>query len=128
MVAEYLIHWTIIAIMLESIMVLLMVAMISLFANNILTVLMAISFYIAGHAVEQTKLTSFVENSLMLRYFLDFYHLVFPAFYKLNLKDFVLYEQTLPEGYLITMLLYGVCYSLFLGIIGSISFEYKNLD
>ena len=59
---------------------------------------------------------------------LEIYHFILPAFYKLNLKDFVIYKNELPLSYLAANLAYGVFYSVFLLLVVVFLFERKNLD
>jgi hypothetical protein len=59
---------------------------------------------------------------------LDFYHLVLPGFYKLNLKDFVIYKKDIGWDYLLGAFSYGTSYSLFLLFMIIYVFNKKNLD
>ena len=59
---------------------------------------------------------------------LEFYHFILPGFYKLNIKDFVLYKESLEWSYILNTSAYGVIYSLFLMLLAIIIFERKNLD
>jgi ABC-2 type transport system permease protein len=123
-----LIFWTIGFIFLESILLLLVVVLVSLLANNILSSLLSLMILIMGHAVKETQNVTFVKNNELLKVVLEAYHFVLPGFYKLNLKDFVLYQKTLPIGYLLSSLTYGVTYSGFLLFMIIFVFDKKNLD
>jgi ABC-type transport system involved in multi-copper enzyme maturation permease subunit len=123
-----LIFWTIGFIFLESLMLLLVVVLLSLLANNILSVLFSLVLLLLGHVIKETQEISFVKDNPVVMKLLEFYHFVLPAFYKLNLKDFVLYKNELPLSYLAGNLLYGTLYSLFLLFVIMFIFQRKNLD
>ncbi|MFP5385495.1 MAG: ABC transporter permease, partial [Bacteriovoracia bacterium] len=98
---------------LESILLLLIVVFFSLFTNNILAAIISLVILLSGHAIKETQDATFVQFREYMNKILEFYHLVLPAFYKLNLKDFVIYEQGLDTMYLVNSLLYGFSYSAF---------------
>jgi len=123
-----LIIWSIGFVFLESLMLLLVVVLMSLLANNILTALISIVILLLGHAVKETQNISFVEMNPGLKSVLEFYHFILPGFYKLNLKDFILYNSFLPTEYLLSSLLYGITYSGFLLCFIIFIFNRKNLD
>ena len=123
-----LIIWAISFTLLESLMLLLVVVFISLITNNILTVLISLVLLLAGHAVRETQNISFVKSNELFVALLDFYHFILPAFYKLNLKDEVIYKSFLPLDYLVNSALYGLLYSSFLLAAIVYYFNKKNLD
>lgn len=123
-----LIYWAIGFILLESLLLLLVVVFISLIANNILSALLSLVVLVLGHAVKETQNVSFVKNREGLNFILEVYHFVLPGFYKLNLKDFILYNTTLPTSYLLSSLFYGIAYSGFLLVLILFVFNRKNLD
>jgi ABC-type transport system involved in multi-copper enzyme maturation permease subunit len=112
----------------ESIIVLLFVCVMSLLTSPTLSVLLTIMTYISGHAISETKLTSFAKHAPGLMEALNFYHFVLPGFYKLNIKDFILYKQTIEISYISNTIAYGIVYSLFLTTLAILIFERKNLD
>lgn len=123
-----LVYWTILFILLESIMMLFVVVLVSLMANTILSTLLSVVILVLGHAVKETQSLSFVSSHEVFKYVLEFYHFILPGFYKLNLKDFVLYKLTLPDSYLYSSLIYGMCYSAFLLMMIIFIFNKKNID
>jgi ABC-2 type transport system permease protein len=123
-----LVYWTVGFIFLESILMLLVVVLISLVANNVLSALLSFVVLVLGHAVKETQNLTFVKNHELLRFVLDFYHFVLPGFYKLNLKDFIIYKVSLPIDYLMSSLIYGLTYSGFLLIMIIFIFNRKNID
>ena len=123
-----LLFWSILFIFLESMLLLLVVVFISLIANNILSVLFSVLLLLMGHAIKDTQGITFVQNRPFLKGILDVYHFVLPAFHKLNLKDFILYEKSLPLSYLIPNLVYGITYSAAILCLIVVTFNRKNLD
>jgi ABC-2 type transport system permease protein len=120
--------WSIGFIFLESVMLLFVVVLMSLLANNILSSLISIVILLLGHAVKETQNVTFVKNNPFLKTVLETYHFVLPGFYKLNLKDFILYKVSLPFEYLFSSLIYGLCYSGFLLMMIIFIFNRKNID
>lgn len=113
---------------LESILLLLVVVFLSLFLNTTLSTVVSLFILILGHAIKETQTTTFVKERVYLNTLLEFYHMVLPGFYKLNLKDFVIYKQTLDGTYLLSSFAYGTFYSLFLLFMIIFIFNKKNLD
>ena len=120
--------WTVGFIFLESLLLLLVVSFVSLLANNVLTVLFSLVILLLGHSIKETQNSLFVQKNPLLNGLLEIYHFVLPAFYKLNLKDFVIYEKSLPFSYLGSSLIYGVVYSTALLFLIIAVFNKKNLD
>jgi ABC-2 type transport system permease protein len=125
---DSLILWTILFTFLESLLLLFVVVFTSLMANNILSVLLSSVVLVLGHAVKETQNITFVQQREVLQYILKIYHFILPGFYKLNLKDFVLYKVSLPFDYLLSSLIYGLAYSGFLLILIILIFNKKNID
>lgn len=114
--------------LLEALLLLLVVVFFSLFSNPILASLISLVLLISGHAVKETQVIGFVQNRPALGQILEVYHLVLPGFYKLNLKDFVIYEQALNSSYLWGAFGYGTLYSAFLLLMVILIFNNKNLN
>jgi ABC-type transport system involved in multi-copper enzyme maturation permease subunit len=125
---DSLILWNYLFIFVESLLVLLTVVFFSLITNQIIAVCNSLIILFCGHVLNDAKLLSFTKNHMIFQHALKFYGFVFPNFYKLNIKDFVLYDQKLPSSYLWSNLAYGVFYSLFLITLSCFIFKRKNLD
>lgn len=125
---QELIFWAIGFNLLECILLVLLVMFFSLFSNSFLSSVAAFTILVLGHAAKDTQNLVFVQARPFIKTVLEFYHLVLPAFYKLNLKDFVIYNHKLPPAYMLQSALYGVSYSLFLFFIIIFIFNRKNLD
>lgn len=91
--------------LIEAILLLLVVVLFSLFSNTILATVMSLVILASGHAVKETHGTVFVEHRPVLKIILEFYHMVLPAFYKLNFKEFVIYSQTVDYGFVVQSLM-----------------------
>lgn len=124
----HLIYWAIGFTFLESVLLLLVVVLVSLMANTILSTLLASVVLILGHAVKETQNIVFVQNREIFKVALEAYHFILPGFYKLNLKDFILYKTELPASYLLSSLTYGLTYSGFLLCLIIYIFNRKNID
>lgn len=125
---NYLILWSILFTCLESIIVLLVVSVLTLLTTPTMSVLFSIMLYVSGHAISETKLTSMAKNLPGVMEALNFYHFVLPGFYKLNIKDYIVYKQELSFSYLMSAASYGFIYSIFLVLVAIILFEKRNLD
>jgi ABC-2 type transport system permease protein len=123
-----LIYWCIFFNFLECLLLLLVTVFFSLFTNNIISSLISFVLLIIGHAAKESQTLNFVKNRAALSLMLKFYHFVLPGFYKLNLKDFVIYNQTISQGYLWGSIFYALSYSLFLLMMIIYLFNKKNLD
>jgi ABC-type transport system involved in multi-copper enzyme maturation permease subunit len=95
-----LIHWCVIFTILEACLVLFLVSFLSLISSPTLTVIISLMIYISGHTISSAKSTLFAKNVPGLMDVLDIYHFILPGFYKLNIKDFLLYKQDLSTSYL----------------------------
>jgi hypothetical protein len=113
---------------LECLLLLLVVVLFSLFSNPILASIISTLILFLGHAVKETQMTSFVQLRPFIGKLLEFYHLVLPAFYKLNLKEFVTYNQHVDVSYLLNSGCYGLLYSSFLLLMIITLFNKKNID
>lgn len=125
---DSLIPWCFLFSFLESFLVLLLVVLFSLFCNPIMAVFNTIVLIVCGFFINEAQLSLHARMIPALNIFLKFYSWVFPNFYKLNLKEFLLYEQNIPLSYLLKNLSYGVLYSVFLLTLSSALFNRKNLD
>jgi ABC-type transport system involved in multi-copper enzyme maturation permease subunit len=112
----------------EALMLLLVVVTFSLVSNQVITIIMSLVVLMAGHATLDILDSHFVKNNPILQPLLKSYHFMLPGFYKLNLRDFVVYNQTLPLDYLFSNLFYGISYCLALIFLSIHLLNRKNLD
>jgi ABC-type transport system involved in multi-copper enzyme maturation permease subunit len=125
---EGLLLWSVFFTFIESFLLLLIVVFFSLITNNIMSAIYSIVLLLVGHIIVDTQEIVFVKMLPALGQVLKFYHYVLPGFYKLNIKDFVIYKQSLPAEYLLGSAAYGATYSAFVFCLIIFLFNRKNLD
>jgi ABC-type transport system involved in multi-copper enzyme maturation permease subunit len=123
-----LIYWTILFTVLEAVLVLIIVTFFSLLTSKVLSVILTLCVYIAGHAISGVKLLTFVESRPYLEKLIDAYQFFLPGFYKLNIKDYLLYKKTLPVEYLMSSTGYAILYSGALICLSVFIFNKKDLN
>jgi ABC-2 type transport system permease protein len=112
----------------ESLLVLFVVILFSLYVNRLISVVGAFLVYIFGHAVPNSLDITFVATREWLKSLLTTYTYIFPNFDRLNLKPFVIYESTIPDAYYGNLFIYGILYSLALVLIITVIFSKKELN
>lgn len=125
---HFLIPWSLFFIYLESLVVLSLVVFLSLISNTIITVLMSLTFYAAGHAVESVRETTLFKFNAFLRGFVEFYSTFMPNFSKFNIKNYVLYDNLITDAYLWGSLAYGLLWIFLIGFISSFIFSKKDFS
>lgn len=120
--------WTIVFSFFESFTVLVFAVFFSLITNTTLSVIYTIAIFIVGHALNETSKLIFVKMSETFEFLISVAFLVVPNFYKLNLKDFVIYQQNISNEYLVGTFLYLILYLTALMTAVLIIFKNKNLD
>lgn len=123
-----LIPWSIGFVLVESFIILAVSVLFSLLTNQTLTVLFTIVVFISGHAMSASLLTRMGQNSPLFNTLLKGYSYIFPNLSKLNIRDFVLYDQYLPDNFLSLGITYGIIYLAMMMFVVSIIFKNKNLD
>ncbi len=123
-----LIFWALWFNYLEALLIMMIVVFFSLFLNATLSILGTLGLLVAGHAINENQLILYAKDNLPIKIVLDFYDVVFPAFYKLNLKDYVLYKQELSLTYLGGSTLYALFYFSIVLIATLLLFNRKNLN
>ena len=89
---------------------------------------MAFSLYFAGTIIPDILNSKLVEQRAVLEKSLKFYNNVLPAFYKLNLKEFILYENRLPSDYVFNAFIYSFIWVAILFILNFIVFRKVEFD
>lgn len=123
-----LVFWAIGFTFVEALLLLMLVVTLSLVSNQVITVIVSLVFLFAGHATMDILDFSGVKRNPVLSSMLQFYHLVLPGFYKLNIKDFIVYEKMLPLSYILKNFFYGLSYCLALLFLSINLLNRKNLD
>lgn len=120
--------WTFYFSFLEAFTVLLFAVLFSLITNTTLSVIYTIGIFIVGHAINETSKLLFTKISPFFSSVLEVCFFVVPNLYRLNLKDFLLYQQNIPSSYLQLSQLYIGFYLAALLTIIVLIFKNKNLD
>lgn len=125
---QKLIYWCMLFSFFESFIIMLFAILFSLITNTALSVIFSLVVFVVGHSLNETSKILMAKESVVVSTILNIASYVVPNFYKLNLKDFVLYKQTLPMNYLINTGVYSTFYiAALLCLLASI-FKNKNLD
>jgi ABC-2 type transport system permease protein len=125
---QNLILWSAYFTFLESFILMLFAVFFSLLTNNTLAVIYSIGIFAVGHSISETAKIFIAKSNVFFHAMIKLCFYLLPNFYKLNLKDFILYNQTLPWSYLINIQVYAYFYILFMFLIISQAFKLKNLD
>lgn len=120
--------WTILFIILEAVLFLMVISFLSLVSSKTVSIMVGIAIYVVGHTIPAAKSTGFAVSHKWITIILDTYHFLLPGFYKLNIKNFLIYEESLPLKYLLSTSLYSIFYSLFLALLSIYVFTRKNID
>jgi ABC-type transport system involved in multi-copper enzyme maturation permease subunit len=120
--------WSVLFIVLEAVTLLLIVVIFSLLANTVLSVIFTVTVYVTSHVIVETiEFVSTIGNMALAK-ILNFFTYVLPAFSKMNIKSFVVYESTLPMKYLFAVGAQSIAYIAFLLVLLNLIFKNKSLD
>lgn len=125
---EKLFIWTIYFSFIEALVVLIFAVLFSLITNTTLSVVFSICIFIVGHALNETSKLIFTKISPFFTKIVEISFVFVPNFYRLNLKDYVLYNQQISQTYLMQTQLYIVFYLIALLFLITLIFKNKNLD
>lgn len=120
--------WAILFSFYEALIALVFAILFSLITNVTLSVMCTFVVCVAGHALNETSKIIFLKMAPVLKGILDVSFFVVPNLYKLNLKDFLLYQQSIEVSYLINTQLYALLYLLAIIAVIMLIFKNKNLD
>jgi ABC-type transport system involved in multi-copper enzyme maturation permease subunit len=112
----------------EALIVLLFAVLFSLLTNTAMSVVYTMGVFITGHAINEASKIFFAKASTVFSTILDAAFIVIPGFYKLNLKDFVIYQQHVETTFLVNTHIYIGLYLCALVFLISFIFKRKNLD
>ena len=113
---------------LEAVIVLLLANLFSLFTNNILACLNTLVVFVVGHSYEQIGHSVVVKNSSLFSGMHQLLSFAVPNFSKINIKDYVLFEQYLPGSFVFQGMTYGILYSSVVLILSCLIFSKIDLD
>lgn len=114
--------------MFESLIIMLFAIMYSLISNTSLAVIFTIVTWVISHVIIETQKILFLKNNALLSSVLNISSKFLPDFSRFNVKDFVLYEQSLPSSFLLMTILYFFIYTAILLILTNLIFKKKDLN
>ena len=120
--------WCVLFVLLESVIVLNIAILFSLITNITMSVVYTIILFTLGHAVsevlELTKGSHYADFHSIVKFSSYF----LPDLSKINIKEFVLYQESLGAGYLFKAGSYGITYIIILMLISNLIFRKKDLN
>ena len=125
---DVLILWSILFSLLEAVVMLNVVVLFSMVTTTTLSVIFSLLILILGHNISNSLELNAVKSSPILETVIKVYSYIFPDLSRLNIKDFILYENSLSVLYLCKMTIYGFFYSIILLCISSVIFSQKDLE
>lgn len=125
---QVLILWASLFSFIESFLVLLMAILFSLITSTAMSVIYSLVIIVVGHSLNETSRLIFAKMNPFFDTIVKIGHVLLPNLYKLNLKDFVLYQQAVSFEYLANALVYFLIYATALLIFVIQLFKNKNLD
>ncbi len=122
-----LVGWSLFFIYIESLLVMLMVVFFSLISNTIISIIMSLTLFVAGHGIDAVKETSPYKNDPLLKGFIDLYSQWMPNFNVFNIKSFVLYEKFIESSWLFKASSYSLFWCLFFLLMSLVFFNKREL-
>lgn len=113
---------------LESLIILMIVTMFSLFTNQTISIVNTVIIYFLGHAIPRSFDVHFLNARPLLLKFVKAYSYVFPNLDKINIRDFVIYKRGIPTDFIMGAFVYAISYCIILLIINSYIFSKKELE
>jgi ABC-type transport system involved in multi-copper enzyme maturation permease subunit len=123
-----LMFWAGLFSMFEAFIIMLFSIMFSLLTSNALAIICTIAVWIVGHSLSATSRILFIKSNAFMSCVLKAIAYLVPDLEKINLKDLLIYEQTISSDFLIKANIYALLYILGLLLIISFLFKKKNLD
>lgn len=120
--------WTLLFAFFEALIVMVFAVFFSLITSMTLSVICTFAVYVTGHALNETSKIIFLKISPLFKTIVDVCYFFIPNLYKLNLKDFVIYQQTLDIQYLAITQGYALLYLIAILTVVMFIFKNKNLD
>ena len=125
---ELIIGWSVFYIFLVSLIILNIVVLFSLISNVTLSVIFSLVLYFSGNIMYETSVLSFVQKNSLLKGVINTFGFLVPNLSLLNIKEFVLYNNSLPNSYLINGLIYSLTFIFGTWALSLAVFNKKNLD
>lgn len=125
---DRLMFWSLFFSFIESLLLLLIVLICSLFSSKVLSVLLGISSYVCGYASVTLLESNQFASKGIISSLLSLMQYILPNFSRLNLKDYLIYKQSIPTEVLIYTLLHATLFVFIYISIGSFLMKNKSLD
>lgn len=123
-----LMFWTAWFSFVEAFIIMLFAIFFSLLTSNALAIIYTMTTWIVGHSLSATSKIIFAKNNVFFNYTLKTISGLIPDLEKINLKDLLIYEQTISTNYIINAQIYVSVYIVAMLLIISFMFKKKNLD
>jgi ABC-type transport system involved in multi-copper enzyme maturation permease subunit len=123
-----LIYWTIFYTFLEASLLMIVVVLFSLLMNVTLSVISGITIYAVGYILSGTLVNYFAKSSTFFSSVIKLATYIIPDFARLNVKEHLLYEQTLSGNFLIGSVLYAFIYMIIITGLILVIFNKKELS
>ncbi len=123
-----LILWNVFFTLLESAFCLMIVVFFSLVTNKIAAVIWSLALYFLGHTLPATLEINSVKNNPLLYKVLEVTSSIVPNFSKINIKDFLIYKETLEPSFLWGASAYALVYIAFIALGATLIFQKKDLN
>jgi Cu-processing system permease protein len=99
----------------------------STFTTPTLAAIFTIGFYVCGHLNDLTGIGLKQQQNIIWRTVLNILYYVFPNLEHFNIRTLVVYDMSIPHGYVASAVCYGVLYTFLLLIFSMIVFSRKDL-
>lgn len=123
-----LMYWAAWFSLIEALIIMIFAVFFSLLTSNALAIIFTITVWIVGHSLSSTAKLLFAKNNAFFNYSLKWASNLIPDLDKLNLKDLLIYEQSVSWNYLLGAQSYALSYLVAMLFFISIIFKNKNLD
>lgn len=125
---DTLFYFVFVLIFLESLLMLSLSVFFSLFTNRYLAMFFVFALYVVGHALDNSIQSRMADALPSLKIFLELINVIFPMFYKLNFKDYLLYDVGVDNFKLFLSIVYGSTYIIFVNFVNLLIFNKQDLD
>jgi len=112
----------------EAMIVMVIAIIFSLITSIQLSVILTMFIYFSSHALEETSKLSFVKSNEIIMVIIKTAKFFLPYLEILNLKDYLIYQQSLSVQHYSMSTLYFIVYFSALVIVANAIFNKKNLD
>jgi ABC-type transport system involved in multi-copper enzyme maturation permease subunit len=119
--------WNYLFIYFETILIMLVAVLTSLISQKTIAVLVCFSFWLIGHACVPLKELTLVKTNKFINFIIESYISYGPNLYKINIKNFIVYNNIIDDSFLLNAFLYALCWCSLLLILNILIFQRKEL-